>query len=239
MLKYISSCIRRNIDMPKENIDVPSRACGQTGPKRTAEQRERDQNRITHLYALGYPAAKITRMLAEETRAEGYEVNEATVGRDLKAIKERWHRENMDAVLFRRNQQQTQLDIVTVEAYEAYQFSKEKRREKSAHWMEKLGEVRRANGSRDTITITGEQRTIDKEVTPVPDPRFLMIIIDAARRSAGIWGSDTRPEEAGVAGTGTPAPDPKMLPYEAANVLLMSLVGIEPDGQNGRHTGTV
>jgi len=181
-------------------------------------------------------------MLAEETRAEGYEVNEATVGRDLKAIKERWHRENMDAVLFRRNQQQAQLDVVTVEAYEAYQCSKEKRREKSAHRLEKLGEVRRSNGSGDTVTITGEHRIIDKEVTPVPDPRFLMIIIDAARRSAGIWGSDTRSEEAGVAGvagTGTPAPEPKTLPYEAANVLLMSLAGIEPDGQNGRHTLSV
>lgn len=115
-----------------------SRASRQSGPKRNSTQRDRDRSKVAHWHALGYSLREITDKLDEETKAEGYQVNRITVGRDLRSVLEEWRASRIKEIQLRRMQQQSQIDYVIREAVQAYEGSKTKRRESVARRVDKL-----------------------------------------------------------------------------------------------------
>gem|GEM_PF-4651089 len=216
---------------------MPSHGRNQTGPKRNETQRQRDRKRIAQLHALGYSQRAITAQLATETVEEGYTVNEMTVSRDLKAVKEEWRSARIEDIQSRRTQQQAQLDFVIFEAVKAYEFSKRERRQEVLRPQNTMSDVTSLDGEASGASLAGDERRTVGEIDRLPEWRYLSVLMDALKRTAKLWGLDVRPDELGVGGTGTPAPDPKRMPYEDANVLLMTLVGQVPGGGDGSHAG--
>jgi predicted transcriptional regulator len=128
-------------------------------PKRTPAQRERDREHVATLYLKGWSQSEIANYL---------EVSQPLISKELKAIKAKWHSEQLEQYEFYIAQELDRLRLIEKEAWEAWERSKQTKEQT-------LSEKLRSASPDDLDLETGaaklkiQRRTIDQ----VGDPKFL------------------------------------------------------------------
>lgn len=165
-----------------------SKRSSKRGPKRTADERERDRLEIAALSLRGWSQEEIAAKI-NAGRPPSKQISRQMVGVDMRTVRDRWRKRACDAYALELGKLLRQLDLAMREAWEAWERSKGERLQKRQ--IRAVGADGKASGD-GSITMTSEDRD--------GDPRHLALVVKclAEKRDAlGIgngkaWGATQR-----------------------------------------------
>lgn len=199
----------------KVAVPVKRRESTRGKGKRTPTQKEQDWLFISGQLSRGMAQTRIWQLLNEQRKGV-YQLSLRTITEDIGQIRDEWHKGILTNLTAHINRELVLIDHVQLEAFDAWDKSKNEKTRSEAEKMDFAEQGRKA-GTRSKLTRENQ----------VGDPRHLAIILQCHQRRCRLLGLEPNT----IGGTGDPerggGQGPIPLPTAAPHILEIKILSQE------------